>query len=122
MELEQFFAQVSPHALPATKSALTQARKKLLPLAFEDILKHSVEAFFQCFEPLRWKGFRLWATDGSGFRLPDAPGMGDTFGWHGNQHNCVPSTRMSLCFDLLNEVITDLRLHPRDISETFIAT
>ncbi len=122
VELEQFFAQVSPHALPATKSALTQARKKLLPLAFEDILKHSVEAFFQCFEPLRWKGFRLWATDGSGFRLPDAPGMGDTFGWHGNQHNCVPSTRMSLCFDLLNEVITDLRLHPRDISETFIAT
>ncbi len=122
VELEQFFAQISPLSLPATKSALTQARKKLLPLLFEDLLALSARAFYQCFEALRWKGFRLWATDGSGFRLPDVPGMGDAFGWHDNQHRGVPSTRMSLCFDLLNEVITDLRLHPRDISETFVAT
>lgn len=123
VELDAFFAQFSSkNLLPATKSALTQARKKLLPLFFEDMFVRTVTAFFQCFEPKRWKGFRLWATDGTGFRLPDCPGVGEMFGWHGNQHGRVPSTRLSMCCDLLNFVITAARLHPRDISETFAGT
>lgn len=122
VELEQFFGQISGSLLPASKSALTQARKKLLPVFFEDLLDRSIVAFYQHFETARWKGFRLWATDGSGFRLPDAPAVGDSFGWHGNQHNRVPSARMSVCYDLLNRLVTAVRLHPREISETWVAT
>lgn len=122
VELDSFFQFLRLPTLPASKSALTQARKKLLPVFFEDFFRHSAAAFFQCFGPRRWRGFRLWATDGTGFRLPDCPGVGDTFGWHGNQHDRVPSTRLSLCCDLLNFVAVDARLHPREVSEAFVAT
>lgn len=122
VELDAFFSLLQPPTLPATKSALTQARKKVLPVFFEDFFQHSVRSFYQYFEAKRWKGFRLWATDGTGFRLPDCPSVGDTFGWHGNQHNRVPSTRLSLVYDLQNFVVVDARLHPREMSETFLAT
>lgn len=122
VELDVFFQFLQFPTLPATKSALTQARKKVLPVFFEDFFQHSTHSFYQYFEPKRWKNFRLWATDGTGFRLPDCPAVGHTFGWHGNQHQRVPSTRLSLCYDLLNFVAVDARLHPREISETFVAT
>jgi len=66
-------------------------------------------------------GFSGWATDGTGFRLPDAPGLGEAFGWHGNQHDRVPSTRLLLSFDVLNEVVASARFHTRHISESVVA-
>ena len=46
---------------------------------------------------------RLWAADGTGFRLPDEEWLGEEFGWHGNQHNRVPSCRLLAYYDLLNQ-------------------
>ncbi|HNL39664.1 MAG TPA: IS4 family transposase [Saprospiraceae bacterium] len=121
VELDQFFSSLGTGELPVSKSALCQARQKLLPRFYQDFFACSVQAFYRCFPHRRWRGFRLWATDGTGFRLPDAPGVGEVFGWHGNQHNRVPSTRLLMCFDLLNQVIASVNFHTRHTSEVVMA-
>lgn len=121
VELEQFFSSLGTGELAVSKSALCQARQKLLPKFFRDYFAYSVDAFYQCLPVRRWRGFRLWATDGTGFRLPNAPGLGEAFGWHGNQHNRVPSTRLLLCFDLLNQVISSAQFHTRHTAESVMA-
>ncbi len=121
VELDQFFSSLGTGELAVSKSAFCQARQKVLPRFYRDFFAYSVQAFYRCFPVRRWRGFRLWATDGTGFRLPDAPGLGDEFGWHGNQHNRVPSTRLLLCFDLLNEVIASGYFHTRYTAESVVA-
>ena len=122
VELDQFFDQLYTGDFPCTKSALCQARQKLLPLFFLDFFQLTVDAFYLHFKYKTWKKFRVWATDGTGFRLPDAPGLGDTFGWHENQHSSVPSSRLICCFDVLNKVVTRLVLHTRKTAEIVIAS
>ena len=60
---------------------------------------------------------RLWAADGTGFRLPDEEWLGEEFGWHGNQHNRVPSTRLLAHYDLLNQIVTAVQFHTRYVVE-----
>lgn len=43
------------------------------------------------------------------------------FGWHQNQHHAVPSTRWLAFFDLLNQQLIDLHLHPRSTGESRMA-
>lgn len=121
VELDQYFSHINTCAPCPTKSALVQARQKLLPPFFRDLFKVSVTAFYEAYKVKRWKGFRLWATDGTGFRLPEESELGEHFGWHGNQHNRVPSTRMLLCYDLLNQVITTAQFHTRHVAEIVVA-
>ena len=52
------------------------------PKFFKDIFQFGVALFYHCF-----RGMRLWAADGTGFRLPDEQ-------WLGNRHGRVPSTRL----------------------------
>nr|WP_281720258.1 IS4 family transposase [Nitrosomonas nitrosa] len=122
VELDQFFSWLNTGEHSPTKSALVQARQKLLPPFFRDFFQISVATYYHCFKIKRWKGFRLWATDGTGFRLPDEPDLGQTFGWHGNQHNRVPSARVLVCFDLLNQIITALQFHTRNTAEVVMAS
>lgn len=105
-----------------TKSALVQARNKIRYAFFADMFHLTSDLFYHCFEALRWKTFRLWATDGSGFRLPDTDEMGEEFGWHANQYSAVPSARILVHFDVLNQVIANAFLHTRYEAESFIAT
>jgi hypothetical protein len=121
VELDQFFDWLGTGEFSVTKSALVQARQKLLPRFFRDFFQFAVAAYYHAFKIHRWKGFRLWATDGSGFRLPDEVELGEAFGWHGNQYNSVPSARMLVCFDLLNNLVTALQFHTRNTAEIVVA-
>ena len=121
VELDHFFAALGTGEVSVSKSALCQARQKLLPRFYQDFFFFSVGAYYQYLPFRRWRGFRVWATDGTGFRLPDAPGLGDAFGWHGNQYDLVPSTRLLLSFDVLNEVAATARFHTRHTSELVVA-
>lgn len=121
VELDQFFDWLGTGEFSVTKSALVQARQKLLPRFFRDFFQFGVSVYYQAFKIHRWKGFRLWATDGSGFRLPDEVELGEAFGWHGNQYNSVPSARMLVCFDLLNHLVAALQFHIRNTAEIVMA-
>ena len=120
VELDRFFDWLGTDEKSPTKSALVQARQKLLPKFFKDMFMFGVLLYYDCFKAKRWKGMRLWAADGTGFRLPDEEWLGDEFGWHGNQHNRVPSTRLLAHYDLLNQIITAAQFHTRHVAETVV--
>lgn len=121
VEIGHFFQRLdAPQDMP-TKSALVQARSKIRYQFFEHLFHQSAQLFYHCFDALRWRTFRLWATDGSGFRLPDTDELGDHFGWHLNQFSAVPSARILAHFDVLNQIITNAFFHTRYEAESSIA-
>jgi DDE family transposase len=125
IELDRFFDWPGTGEFSPTKSALVQARQKLLPKFFKDLFLFGVVLFYKCFKAKRWKGMRLWAADGTGFRLPGEEWLGDESGWHGNQHNRPgsyrDSTRLLAHYDILNQIVTAVQFHTRHVAETVIA-
>ena len=81
----------------------------------------SVSLFYQCYKIKHWKGMRLWASDGTGFGLPQEEWLGDEFGWAFNQHGAVVSGRILACYDLLNQLITAVQFHTNQVSELVVA-
>ena len=117
VELDRFFGWLNAGVFSPTKSALVQARQKLLPRFFCDMFLLSATLFYEHFKAKRWKGMRLWAADGTGFRLPDEEWLGEEFGWHENQHSTVPSARLVAFYDLLNQIVASLHFHSRNTAE-----
>lgn len=81
-ELDGFFAAVAGHSAlvrQVTKSALSQARKKLKASVFE-ALNGLLIAHAQGAGGERWRGFRLVAADSTTLRLPDRPALWQAFG------------------------------------------
>ncbi|MBV1788239.1 hypothetical protein KQ940_09245 [Marinobacterium sp. D7] len=76
-ELETFFQThhgQEPDALFVTKSAFTQARKKLKSEVFIELNRLLVDTLYQQ-DCQRWYGFRVLAVDGSVLNLPERPAL-----------------------------------------------
>lgn len=96
--------------------AFIKARRKLKVEFFEDFFSLLVEQFYQTAPIRRFKGYRLWACDGSVVKLPDNPDT-QTIGTHKNQHSIVASVKLLCYFDLLNKLIARLWLKNKRIQE-----
>jgi hypothetical protein len=57
----------------ATKSVISQARKKLNPWAFKRLNEVTVNTFYESNEVYTWYGMRVMAVDGSCLVLPNHP-------------------------------------------------
>ncbi|MEL6276358.1 MAG: IS4 family transposase, partial [Bacteroidota bacterium] len=103
---------------PVTKSAFCQRRKLIKPIFFRDLFQLTVHQFYHSFKNFHtWRGLRLFAVDGTGQTLPREPWIGEAFGFHKNQHDQVPSTRLLITFDLLNKIIYRVDLHTQKSAE-----
>ena len=96
--------------------AFIKARRKLKVEFFEDFFSLLAEQFYQTAPIRRFKGYRLWACDGSVVKLPDNPDT-QTIGTHKNQHSIVASVKLLCYFDLLNKLIARLWLKNKRIQE-----
>lgn len=131
--LHEFLAQWLPAALAptATPGAWTQARAKLLPSALvelnEEVLLSLAYAPAQAAQRRTWHGHRLLGVDGSVLRLPATPALAKAFGQKQvtNQDGPTGTTyaeaRMSVLYDLLNDLGLDARLEPASMSEVTLA-
>lgn len=115
-ELDQFF-NLENEAVVAeprvTKSAFSQARKKLKAEAFVELNTVQVDYFYAHFPFQTWYGFRLLAVDGSTAQLLETSDIVAHFGLWGT----VPLARVSQMFDVLNEVTVDARIGPKYLGE-----
>lgn len=103
---------------PVTKSAFSQRRKKIKSIFFKDFFELSGTQFYRSFKNhKRWKGFLLFAIDGTGQMLPDESWIGEQLGFHRNQHDSVPSTRILFTFDILNKIIRRADFHTQKSGE-----
>jgi len=101
------------------KSAFTEARKKLKSSVFTALNQHLIEHIEASGTLKTWKGFRLYAIDGSKIRLPDVPDIHDYFGSMGNgdpEQSC-PMGLASACYDVCNDLFIDTNLSPANGAE-----
>jgi hypothetical protein len=115
VELLSFFKNVSSSVNDKinsiTSSAFTQSRKKLKPDLFYDLNALIVNEFFSNNEDAvkLYKGHRLLSIDGSIINLPLSKDTIRAFGTHNNQNKTddLVLGRVSIMYDLLNEIVID---------------
>ena len=92
-----------------THSALIQQRNKLKPSAFEDLFYRFTNAVTP---DLRYKGYRLFAVDGSDIYIPRNPGDPDTYritDVYGKGFNML---HLNAAYDLASKLFTDVIIQP----------
>jgi hypothetical protein len=104
----------------ATAGALTQARAKLNPYAFQRLQQIAASLFYKEAPYIKWKDFRLLAVDGSVLNLPSSPSIIEEFGYeeYVNKSTGTKSmARCSLLYDVMNQVTIDAQLSTYKTSE-----
>jgi hypothetical protein len=124
-ELDEFFKLLNQEEVAVqivTKSAFSQARKKLKYEAFVELNWTQVDYFYDHFECRTWHSFRLLAVDGSTSQLPRTPKVTEHFGaWHPAKGEPCPIARVSQMFDVLNNVTLDALISPKAMGERVLA-
>lgn len=123
IELNDFF-NLLKDTKPATKSAFSLQRSKLLPVFFQVWNQWLVDSFYKHYDSKikRWRGFRLLAVDGSTAYLINKPDVIDYFGTQDNQHTKVPMARIMQAYDVLNDITVLSNIYPIKTSEKAIIT
>lgn len=118
VELESFFSHIG--SAPVTKSAFCQQRRKLKPVFFQDWNDTLVSSYYRNTrgQKKKWRGFRLFAIDGTKLSLPNTPALRQHFGYSTNQHGTKSATaRASVLYDVLNKLVVNSRLCPLEEAE-----
>ncbi len=114
-ELDRFFKALSqsPDSFETiSKSAFSQARKKLKADAFEVLRKEQL-TYFNNNAPYKksWKGYRVISIDGSKMNLPYSEELADRFGLMKNQFGTrMVGSLSSIAYDVCNDLILDASL------------
>jgi hypothetical protein len=122
-DLDRFFKSVSQsdfNIREVTKGALTQARAKLNPWAFQRLNDVASNTFYQGAEYYVWHNKRLLAVDGTRLVLPNHPSVVEEFGQQkfGPNADSPRSLAMgSMLYDCLNLITIDAQLAPYASSE-----
>ena len=130
---QSFFRQLfSPDKAPTvSSSALTQARGKLRHTAFielnQEVLLPAVYASEHGREVQYWRGHRLLGVDGSTVRLPNHWQVVREFGscsvsnTQGDTGQVFTMARLSILYDLLNDMGLDAKMCPPSTGERDLA-
>lgn len=129
--LQAFLSQLAggAHAEGLSGGALTHARAKLRASAFVElnqIVQATVYGAEHAALVQRWHGHRLLAVDSSLVRLPATDPLGQKFGWvqcanHLGPQERYPQGRVSVLYDVLNQIALDPRLAAGTVAETALA-
>lgn len=120
VELNSYFSITNSlakiHYDTVTSSAFIQNRKKIKPDMFYDLSKLMVKEFYQDNDENinLYKGHRLLGIDGSTINLPVNNSTKAIYGTVTNQNKVddVIIGRVSILYDLLNEIVLDGKLMP----------
>ena len=85
----------------ATKSAFSQARKKLNPWAFKRLNEVTVDTFYENNEVYTWNGMWAMAVDGSRLVLPSYHTVKEEFGVHSFGPKADSERSLALCSSIL---------------------
>jgi hypothetical protein len=117
-------------AASLSPGAVTHARAKLSASAFVELNQQAVLPTVYGPEHAelvqRWRTHRLLGVDSSVTRLPKSPAAGEKYGWmqcrfEGALPERYPQGRLSVLYDVLNEVALDARLEGWAVAEKELA-
>lgn len=121
VELTNLFDLLGCPTKTPTKSALVQARKKILPAYFSNLFDLTVTKYYSLFKAKRWHGFLLCAVDGSEMLLPNTAQLREAFGTSSNQHVELATAKWVSVFDVLNQIMTKVVFYKNGSSELYTA-
>lgn len=121
IELNNFLKELSSSTKAITSSAFVQSRKKLKPDLFYDLNRVIVNEFYSDNDEnvKLFKGLRLLSVDGSTVQLPVTDELKESYGTYSNQKKTddVILARVSVLYDLLNDIVLDGKLCSFKIGE-----
>ena len=109
--LDQFFMSLRGQAefgRAVTKSALSQARKKLKPSAFSALNRLWVEGWHACFACERWRGLRVVAADGTCVRVARWAENINAYGWGPCRDGAVVMARCVALFSTATRQVLEV--------------
>lgn len=125
-ELDRFFGKYNDTSISGqfvSKSAFSQARKKICPEAFNELNRMTIDHFYSTCNYHKWKNHRLIAIDGSEVLLPPNQETIAEFGDYKTSRTKrnVVIARFSKSYDVLNRIAVDARLTKRTNGEHYLA-
>jgi hypothetical protein len=113
IEIENFFKELQSH-IRCTVSAFSQQRLKLHPAFFFSWNWVLCDSFYQAYENKikRWKGYRVFACDGSSISLVNRPSLANYFGGQSNSDCSYVLAKTFYCYDALNELVFHADIKP----------
>lgn len=107
-----------------SKQAISKARQGMAPEVFETIFRMSTRLYYQKISSLSTcNDFHILAIDGTSLQLPQTMQNITTFGAAMNQNDsCCGIASASVCFDVLNDMIVDARIHSYHYGERKLAS
>jgi len=124
-ELDEFYKTITGEEFASrkvSKSAFSQARKKLKHSAFIELNQEQGGYFYEHYEAKKWHGYRLLAIDGSMADLPNTAELRDHFGyWQPAAGGQCAKARVSQLFDVLNKVTVEALIMPKENGERILA-
>lgn len=118
IELDDFFANVlGSETFSVTKQAFFKARKNIKPDAFKELFLMTRDMVFNQNKIKRHKGYRIFAIDGSDFRLDKTKENTDIFKPRGNNSENKTNAKISLLFDVLSSYVIDAQIGSVETSE-----
>jgi len=119
--LEYFFDKIGEDTF-MSQQAFSLARQKIKWQAFWDLFVLAVNTHYRIYKDKikRWKGFRIFAIDGSKQSLPNDPPLREYFGSSG-AGNTSPTAQGSALYDILNNIVADARIEPMSTDERTLA-
>ena len=120
VELMDFFYQVDKETETPSRQAFSQAREKISYLAFKDLFDYSCGLTLKSKESETYKGYSIFAVDGTSFTVGD---IGKLSGYFGNSTTIEGKAmcRISGIIDVLEECIVDAAVSPFETGERALA-
>jgi len=109
-----------------SKSAYSQAREKIKYEAFIELSNDIKEQFYKEYDYEKYKGFRLLGVDGSIITLPNNEDIRREFSTknvknqYQEKNKEIAQARVSVLYDLLNNIVIDAKITDSKIHETDI--
>jgi len=126
--LQQFYDKLSilgiGSGLGVSSSAFCQSRQKLKPVFFKDAYRHLNKEFYtdNAGSISLWQGKRTLAVDGSIIDLPASSALNEEYGVaHSTGTGINVQGRLSLLFDVLNDIVLDISLSKVSVGERELA-
>lgn len=108
--LDNLSSEIPPFVL---KQAISKARQGISHEAFLELFCISVEQFYFQTQDLRtWKGFHIYAVDGSTIQIPESKENYEVLGGNPNKTKKIsPLVSASVLYDVMNDILVDVSLH-----------
>lgn len=117
LEVLKFNKLIGNEDFNMTKQAFSTARKQINPEAFKELMNLSVDTFLEEHDCEKYKGYRLFAIDGTTLNIPKTINNLEYYGAVKN----ICQARASILCELHSSVIIDSQLSPIKVGEGKLA-